>query len=210
MCTNLYVVRHGQSQGNLHDLFLGHTDMPLTELGFEQAALTANHLDNIPVDAIYSSDLARAYQTAQVTAQRKGLPVITNPALRELYAGQWEGQPYYQLQEHWPEAFQTWETDFGNSYCPGGETVLQMQNRITAAVEKIARENPGRSVCIFSHAVAIRALSAAWLNLSPEELQDHPWATNSSVTHAIYQDGKFTLIEYSRDDFMGNKCTGFA
>ncbi len=207
--THIYIVRHGQSQGNLHDLFLGHTDMDLTDLGFEQAALTADFLEHIPIDAIYASDLSRAYHTAEVTARRKGLPVIADPELREMYAGQWEGQPFYGLKAAWPEVFSTWETDFGNSQCPGGESVQQLQSRITGAVERIAKAHPGESVCIFSHAVAIRALSAAWLGLTPNELQNHPWASNSSVTHATYKDGRFTLVEYSRDDFMGNKRTGF-
>ncbi len=207
--THIYLVRHGQSQGNLHDLFLGHTDLDLTELGYEQAGLAADHLAKHQMDAIYSSDLSRAFHTAQVVAQRKGLPVITNPELREIYAGQWEHQPYYDLKTNWPEAFRVWDTDFGNSHCPGGESVLQFQKRITGAVERIAKAHPGKTVCIVSHAAAIRVLSAAWLGLTPEELQNHPWPSNTSVTHGIYKDGSFTLVEYSRDDFIGAKRTAF-
>ena len=76
MKTKIYLVRHGQSEGNLHDQFIGHTDIALTELGRRQAEMAAVYLESIHLDAIYSSDLQRAYDTACATAKRKGLPVV--------------------------------------------------------------------------------------------------------------------------------------
>lgn len=208
--TEIYVVRHGQSMGNLKDLFLGHTDLDLTELGYEQAELTARHLDGIRADAIYSSDLLRAFHTAECTARRKGLPVIPEPGLREIHAGVWEGVVFAQIAQSHPEAFEVWRTDFGNSYCPGGESVAELRQRITSTVEAIAKRHPGQTVFLFSHAVAIRTLAAAWAGLLADEMQLHPWPTNASVSHGRYCDGKFTLLEYSRDDFMGDMVTAFS
>ena len=75
MKTTVVLVRHGQSQGNLKDLFLGHTDLPLTPLGLSQAALASVYLDRYKFDAIVSSDLTRAMQTAAPTAARQGLTI---------------------------------------------------------------------------------------------------------------------------------------
>ncbi len=205
--TTFYIVRHGQSYGNLEDLFLGHTDMDLTDLGYEQAAITADFLDPIHFDAIYSSDLSRAYHTAEVTAKRKGLSVRKDPALREIYAGIWEAEKFNELGDKWYNEFQLWGHDFGNCYCPGGESVPQLRERITTALERIAKAHPGETIGIFSHAVVIRVLTAAWLGLTAAQMQDHPWPSNASVTKAIYRDEKFTLVAYNEDDFMGEKRT---
>lgn len=207
--TEIYLVRHGQSQGNLQNLFIGHSDPDLTEFGYQQAEIVADFLDNIHIDGIYTSDLSRAYHTAEVTAKRKGLPVHCREDLRELYAGKWEQAVYAQIGSHWPEEFRLWNEDFGNCHCPGGESILQFRERITAAVENVAKANPGKTICIFSHAVAIRVLTAAWKGLTLDQLQNHPWASNCSISRGIYDDGKFALLEYSRDDFMGASRTAF-
>ena len=86
--TVLYFIRHGQSEGNLKDLFLGFTDLDLTELGHKQASLAASFFQDVPVDKIYSSDLKRAYHTALHTARAKGLDVHTCQGMREIFAGQ--------------------------------------------------------------------------------------------------------------------------
>ena len=205
--TNIYIIRHGQSQGNLKDWFVGHSDIELTELGLQQAEMTADFLDGISVDAIYSSDLSRAIHTAQATAKRKNLPVITDPGLREIFGGKWECQEFLNLGTCDRDAFQIWLHDFGNAVCPDGESVLEVQKRVYDTVEGLAKENAGKTICIFSHGVAIRVLTAKWMGLSTKQLHHHPYASNASVTHATYEDGKFTLLEYSRDDFMGDKVT---
>ena len=68
--TRLYMIRHGQSEGNLKNLFLGHTDMDLTELGHLQAEMAAEYLATVPVDVIYASDLKRAFHTALHTSEK--------------------------------------------------------------------------------------------------------------------------------------------
>lgn len=90
MKTTIYLVRHGQSVGNLRDQFIGHTDVELTDLGRQQAEMTAWYLKGIPADHIYSSDLTRAYETACTTAKVKNMPVIKSTGLREINGGQWE------------------------------------------------------------------------------------------------------------------------
>ena len=94
MKTHLYFIRHGQSKANQINAFLGHGNLDLTTVGLTQAKLTAKFLDSVKVDAIYSSDLKRAYHTALETAKLKNLPVTTSKNLREVSAGKWEYMPF--------------------------------------------------------------------------------------------------------------------
>lgn len=205
--TEIYLMRHGQSTGNLQDLFVGQTEAELTELGLKQAEITADYFENVHIDAIYSSDLSRAYHTALATARKKNLPVIPEPGLREIAAGLWEQQPYYGLAEISPEAFRIWLENFGHAYSPEGETVLETQQRLDRTIRKLAEANLGKTICLFTHAVALRAVTAGWIGLTSDTMQQHPYPSNASVTHAIYQNGEITLLEYSRDDFMGDHAT---
>lgn len=202
--TTVYLIRHGQSEGNLAHRFLGHTDLPLTELGHAQAERTAEFLKDIPVDVIFSSDLKRAYQTAEHTAVKKGLPIHTSEKLREICAGEWENQPIEYLLEHHREGYETWRYNIGAVRCPGGESVEEVWNRFVPEVERILRENEGKTVFIFAHATPIRLVRAAWEGASLSEVKDIPRVSNSSVTKGEYRDGIFRILEYSRDDFLGD------
>ena len=205
--TVLYLIRHGQSDGNLRNVFSGHLDPDLTPLGLRQAAIAAGYLKEIPADAIYSSDLSRAYRTALVTAEAKGMGVKRLSALREINGGAWENVPFDELKTRFPESFSVWSRNFGACRCDGGESVLEMRDRVAGALEKLARENPGKTLFIFTHATPIRVLKATWDGLPPEKMDTVPWPTNSSVTRAEYQDGRFTVTEYSTDRFMGELVT---
>lgn len=207
--TDIYIVRHGQSQANEKDLFLGHGDMDLTELGYRQAEKTAAYLDNIHIDAIYSSDLLRAYNTALATAKRKNLSVTTSKDLREIHGGKWELMPYHRIGDVYPEDFRVWRENFGLSRCTGGESTQELSQRIGKEVCRIAEENPGKTVCLFSHAAAIRMLKAYCDGSTPAEIQSIPWASNASVSHLQYENGHLKMLQYSINDFMGDLSTQF-
>ena len=89
MVTTLYLVRHGESLGNLRGFFLGHTDWGLSPRGEEQARTLAEALADLPFSAVYSSDLSRAVQTVRPAAAAHRLPVLRERDLREIYAGRW-------------------------------------------------------------------------------------------------------------------------
>ena len=205
--TRLYFIRHGESQANARDVFLGHTDLDLTEKGGEQAEKTANYLQTLNVDAIYASDLLRAYHTAKATAKRLGLTIIKDERLREIYCGEWENLPFSVLQERYKESYGVWCNNIGLSQTDGGESVAQLQNRIVSVVKEIAEKNLGKTVLIFTHATPVRCMAGYCKKLSLDTLKDVPWASNASVTEVHYQDGEFSLVEYSKDDFLGELKT---
>ena len=138
--TRLLFIRHGQSEFNLSRRFAGNTDAALTDLGLLQAAATADYIASAyTVDAVYASDLQRAFCTGKAVADRLGLPVRPHKGLREIFAGEWEGQRFDHLEAAYPETFAgLWRKDIGNSVCDGGESVAQLMQRILATVREIA------------------------------------------------------------------------
>lgn len=205
--TKIYLIRHGQSQGNEKGLLLGHTDLDLTELGYEQAQKTATFLHDVPVDAIYSSDLLRAYHTALATANDKGLSVTRDRELREIFLGDWEGAVVSDLREGCPAEFDVWRENFGRVCPPNGETPIEVQERVMRAVLRLCERHKGQTIFLFSHGAAIRVLKAACDGKSPDEIKDVPWATNASVSTLEYEDGTLRCTEYSRDDFLQGMTT---
>ena len=205
--TQLYLIRHGQSEANLRSCFLGHGDLDLTDLGRRQAALTAFYLQGIHADAIYASDLQRAVHTAQATATPRGMAVTADRRLREINAGEWDFRPFTELAAAYPTEYDLWQHNIGLAACVGGESVVQLQSRIVAAVTDLAQRHEGQTLFLFLHATPIRVLRAACEGLPPENIQSIPWASNASVTHMRYENGRLALVEYSTDHFMGRLVT---
>jgi broad specificity phosphatase PhoE len=205
--TTLILVRHGESEANQRDAFLGHFDLPLTERGLAQARLAAAYLSTLPVDAIYSSDLKRAHQTSLETAKLLKLPVKTDANLREVDAGLWDNMTFAQLWETYPETFGIWANDIGNAGCDGGETTKQLRLRVMGALTYIARANRGKTVLVFCHGTPIRIAGCIGQGKPIEELKDVPWAANGSATTLEFENGSFRLVQYSREDYMGELVT---
>ena len=206
MTTRIFLMRHGESKANEKNAFGGHTDLELSEKGHLQAQKTAEYLKDIPVDVIYSSDLLRAYHTAEYTAKKKDMQIIKNAKLREMYAGEWEDVAFSVVEQKYKEDYNTWVNNIGYACCTGGESVEQLQVRIVNEVEKLIKENEGKTIFIFTHATPILALVAAWSNKSKDEMKDIPWAKNASVTMAEYEDGIIRKIDY-KDDFLNELVT---
>lgn len=205
--TTLYLIRHGESEGNARRAFLGHTDLDITELGHNQAEQTAKYLNGIHADKIYSSDLIRAYNTALHTARKRNMGIIKNSNLREINAGDWENVTFDELMERYHESFVLWRTNVGRAKPDNGESVLDLQTRIISELKKLSAENMGNTIFIFTHATPIRAFRAYCDGCTPDEIKDIPWASNASVTKAEYEDGKFTLISYGESGFMDDMVT---
>lgn len=207
MKTQIYLIRHGESEGNKARAFLGHTDLDITETGHIQAENTARFLKDIKADVIYSSDLIRAYNTALHTAEMKGMEIIKNSNLREIYAGQWETLKFTELEDRFKNEYGVWKENIGEASCPGGESTAQLQKRIVTEVTKIARDNQGKTVFIFTHATPLRVFKAYCDGKGLDGIKDVPWSTNASVTHVEYENGKFNVIQYGIDYFQDKDIT---
>ena len=202
--TKIYLIRHGQSIGNAERVYLGHTNLDLTPLGYSQAEETAKKLSAVPFAAVYASDLLRAYNTAVPHAKMRGLEVIPSKELREMYVGEWEGAKVEELllDERFTKG---WRENFGLFTFPGGENVGDASERVYKAVEKIAKEYDGKTVAVVFHAAALRAFWCKALDIPKET-----WAasvnfpTNASYSVVEYENGRFVCKEYSCDEHLTN------
>jgi len=198
--TTLLLVRHGQSDANFKHRFAGHFDAELTELGHRQAELTARFLKkNYHVDKIFSSNLSRAFATAEHAGKALRLPVMPMPELREIYAGRWEGALYEQLLKEYPEDYRRWREDIGNARCTQGESVAELADRIWNAVRRIAEESDEQTVLIVSHATPIRSLQWRLTGTPLDQMQQVPWVSNASVTELRYENGILTPVKIGQD-----------
>lgn len=207
MSCRLIFVRHGQSMGNFYDAFLGHTDLDLSPRGYEQAQCTAEFLKDVHIDKIYSSDLIRAHNTAVPLSELKNVQIIDDVDLREIDAGQWENQKFSFLEANFKYSYGLWLTDIGKSFADDGETVPHLYKRIVDWTEKIAKENDGKTLAVFTHATPIRALFCHAYGYTIDSMKDVPWASNASVSQVLYKDGSFEVLSYSTDEFMGELGT---
>ena len=202
--TKIYMVRHGQSLGNAQRIYLGHTDWDLSELGKEQAQYTANALKDEKIDAIYSSDLLRAYNTALPHAKMRNMTVIPSQNLREIFVGEWEGRKVDEIIVEYPQEFCVeWTNHFGTFRCPGGESTQEAAERIYSEVLKIAEKHEGQTILIATHAAAIRTFWGKISGIKPEDLAEAlPFPTNASYSVLYYKDGELVPETYSQDSHM--------
>jgi broad specificity phosphatase PhoE len=156
--TTLYLIRHGETTWNVEGRYQGQLDPPLTEQGRQQAETTAIQLATIGFEAIYSSDLARAYQTALPLAAKTGLPIQRDARLREIDQGDWEGVLIGDIRVRWAQELYGWEHDPWRYGPPGGECLEQLQSRVFATIDEIVTRHPQSIVAVFSHKLPIALL----------------------------------------------------
>jgi broad specificity phosphatase PhoE len=156
--TELLIVRHGETDWNAELRFLGHADPPLNETGRAQARALADELADVRADAIYSSDLTRARETAEMLGERLGLPVSTLRELREIDVGNWQGLTREEINARFPDAYLAWRS--GEPGWSGGETYDQLAARVLPALNRIARAHPEGRVIVVGHGGTIRTVRA--------------------------------------------------
>jgi broad specificity phosphatase PhoE len=146
--SGLILARHGETDWNREHRVQGQTDVPLNAAGLAQAESLADSLSAERLDAVYSSDLARARQTADAVARRQGLEVVTDAALREKNFGSWEGLTDVEIAERFPDAVRGRWGD--------GERTEDVAARVLPAIELIRARHPDGLVLVVSHGGAIR------------------------------------------------------
>lgn len=162
-----YLVRHGETDWNLNERIQGHSDTPLNATGRRQADLLGRRLDDLHFDAIYSSDLTRTYETAQLVARGRDLAIVTDPDLREFSFGEWEGLTDAEIEARQPGVL-TERLSAGNEAfaAPGGENTWQVLNRVRRFCERTAaRHDPSDDILVVAHGGSIRVLAVCLLDL---------------------------------------------
>jgi probable phosphoglycerate mutase len=180
--THLVLIRHGETDWNAEGRYQGQSNVPLNANGLAQAEALAQRLRGMRFDAIYTSDLARAAQTAEVLAATTGAPIHRDRRLREIDQGEWEGLLLAEIQARYAEAFERRRLDPLATQPPGGETVGQVRQRVLEAIREIGRTYPGGSVAVVSHGLAIALIKVHLAQLPVESVWDHI-PPNASIEH---------------------------
>ena len=178
--TKLFLIRHGQSAGNAEGRFGGHGPTPLSELGHQQAEVTAKALAKDGVDVIYSSDLLRAVQTAEPLSRLTGVPVVTTPAFRERHVGVLEGLTFDESKERYPRDFYALVNRTVHHVISGGESYRHLLRRSTTTLNEILRTHQGQKIAIFSHTGALCFLSLYLLGAIRRDTKQTPWIVTSN------------------------------
>lgn len=178
--TKLYLVRHGQSAGNAQGRFGGHGPTPLSDLGVEQAEITARVLAAENVTAIYSSDLLRAIQTAKPLADLLELPVISTPAFRERNVGVLEGLTFDESKVAHPRDYYALVNRNIHHVITNGESYSDLLDRVSAELRAILSRHIGERVAIFSHTGAICFMTLHLLGAIHKGTKQTPWLITSN------------------------------
>ena len=194
--TRIVAMRHGQTAWNAASRIQGQLDIGLDATGERQARQLAEALADAEIAAIYASDLQRALQTAEARAARTGLPVRTDPGLRERGFGVFEGSTHAEVEQRWPAQALRWrqrDPDYGPE---GGETLAAFYARSVACATRLAARHPGETVALVAHGGVMDCLyrAATRIGLSaPRTWQ----LSNASINRLLYSPEGFTLVGWN-------------
>lgn len=155
----LYLVRHGETESNRAGLALGRADVPLNDRGRWQAQRAGIALAREPLVAVYSSPLSRAFDTASEIARHQGLAVQVEEGLIEMDIGEADGLTYQQVRERFPGLLEAWASEDGPKHrMPGGETLMEVQERAWRTVATLLEKHSEEAVCAVTHNFVILSL----------------------------------------------------
>ncbi len=196
--TVIYLIRHAEAEGNLYRIAQGQYDSLLTVRGWRQVRALEERFRDIPIDAVYSSDLYRACATASAIFRPKGLPLHRRADLREICVGCWEQRSWGQIARTHPGEMEDFRLHPDRWQVEGSETPRQVLERALASIRQIAAENAGRTVAVFSHGYTIRLVLASLQGYSVAQLAQTPVGDNTAVS-MLQAEGEDLRVVY-RDD----------
>lgn len=170
--TTLILIRHGQTDWNVEGRWQGQADSLLNERGREEARRTARALRRFEFAALYSSDLRRAIETAQIIAVRMALQIIPELRLREIHLGVWQGMLSTDIQAKYPDEFRRWHALPLAVHPPGGEDIPALAARVLPAVNEIIMRYPDQRVGIVAHELPIAVIVCRAMGSGLERLRE--------------------------------------
>jgi alpha-ribazole phosphatase len=161
----LYLIRHGETEPSAAGKLVGQTDVALSERGVEQARLLAEKLSSVRLDAVYSSDLRRAFRTAEIVAERNHATAQTSAAWREINMGAWEGRTLTALNDEAPEQVASLFDEPASFEYPGGESFADFTTRIRVALDQLLQTHPNGEIALIAHGGVCRAIIGGMLGM---------------------------------------------
>jgi len=194
--TRVFLLRHGETAWNVDSRIQGQLDIPLNATGVWQAEQLGKSLAGEGIEAIYSSDLSRAFVTASAVSRQTGVAVVTDVGLRERGFGHFEGATFKEIEERWPEDARRWrqrDPEFGPT---GGENLIVFFDRCLEAATRLASLHPGGVIALVAHGGVLDCLYRAATRqalAAPRTWQ----LGNAAVNRLLFSDGGFSLVGWN-------------
>ena len=194
--TRIIAIRHGETAWNVDTRIQGQLDIALNAKGRWQAERLAAVLRSESIRAIYASDLARAWETAQYLSHTKGLPVIKETGLRERDFGEFEGKTFAEIEELLPEQSLRWRRRDPDFYPAGGESLVALRTRVLNATERLAAQHPGEQIALVGHGGVMDVLYRAATRLDIQAPRS--WTLgNAAINRLLWTPEGFTLVGWA-------------
>jgi probable phosphoglycerate mutase len=194
--TRIIAIRHGETTWNVDARIQGSLDIPLNATGQAQALRLATALAGEPIRAIYASDLSRAWETAQHLGRTQQLEVVPEKGLRERRFGEFEGKTFNEIQAHLPEQAQRWRQRDPDFAPPGGESLVQLKQRVEEAAARLAARHPGELIALVGHGGVMDVLYRA-ATRAPIQAP-RTWALgNAAINRLLWTPQGFTLVGWA-------------
>ena len=200
---NLILIRHGQTEWNIQKREMGHLDSPLTSLGIQQAQAIAKRLRLLPVSAIYSSNLGRAVQTANVISSATGIRVNLDQGLRERNMGILQGMTRQEMATRFPQEYSHYRADSHSYVIPEGESGEQRTARSVRILTALAEKHPDETVVAVSHSGFISGFFEYVLAIPP----NNGWRyqrSNAAFNQFRHDAGSWSLVTWNDTGHFDN------
>ncbi|MFQ6122404.1 MAG: histidine phosphatase family protein [Dehalococcoidales bacterium] len=198
--TEIILVRHGETEWNVANIFRGRTDVGLNETGLRQAKLLAEYLSNVKIEAVYSSPLKRALKTAEIIASHHKLDVDIAPDLTDFNFGKWQGLYQQEVKDKYKELYAEWINHPEQVKMPDGESLDDVRKRAVPLVAKVIAKYGG-TVVLISHRVVNKVLICALLGLD----NSHFWnikLDTCGITTFTYEKERFILTKHNDTSYL--------
>lgn len=201
--TRIIAVRHGETAWNVDTRIQGHLDIPLNETGQWQARQLAQALAGEAIDAIYASDLQRAFATAQAVADATGAPITPETGLRERSFGHFQGRTFKEIEAELPEDARRWRTREPHYTPEGGESLVMLRERIERTVFALAEKHPGEQVLMVAHGGVLDVL---YRLATRQEIQaPRTWQlSNAAINRLLWTPDGLTLVGWADTQHLDN------
>jgi len=194
--TRIVAIRHGETAWNVDSRIQGQLDIPLNELGRWQAAQLERVVGGEGLAAVYTSDLLRAFETAEAVGRGTGLPLVTDVGLRERGFGEFEGHTFAEIEAKYPEQSARWRQRDPAYSPPGGESLRDFYARCVATATRLAAAHPGEAIALVAHGGVMDCLYRAATRVDLQAPRS--WLLgNASINRLLYTPEGFTLVGWS-------------
>lgn len=202
MKTTVILIRHGETEWNVLHRFQGLTDIPLNDRGRQQAGFARNGLADRKLDAIYTSPLQRAVETAEIIREDRDILIYPTDGLREMGIGEWEGLLVSEIDERYPGMYDIWRSAPTQIRLKGGEPYTETQRRAWKTFWEIVKKHEGQTVLIVSHMMCISSILLTIAGIPLDEVWQHPIGNAALNIVEADRDGRAVVTAWSRDDHI--------